>query len=254
MLRTLLAVTASSLVLCAASTASAQSLGDKGELILAADRLVPLFAYDVNKRDEDAGGNTTRTVTNSQPSFSILPNVNAAALGAGNFYNIPRVSLDYAVIQNLTIGGSVILAFTVGGSNETKQGSTSVSVDAPSQTLFGIAPRVGYTLHLTDLFTFWPRGGFGFYTFSSKSTNTQNNGNTFTSTTSLNQFAINLEPVFAITPIPHVFFILGPVIDIPITGTIKVEQSANGTTQSTSHDASQFHFGVTAGLGGYFNL
>lgn len=253
MLRSLLAITASSLVLFAASSASAQSLGDKGELIISADRLVPLFAYNVNKFEEDAGGGLTRTNTSSQPSFSILPNVNSSVLGAGNFYNIPRVSLDYAVIQNLTIGGSVILAFTVGGSNETKAGTTSVSVDAPSQTLFGIAPRIGYTVHLTDLFTFWPRGGFGFYTYSSKSTN-NDRGQSFTSTTSQNQFAINLEPVFAITPIPHVFFILGPVIDIPITGTRKTEQQQGGTTVTTSNSASQFHFGITAGLGGYFNL
>jgi hypothetical protein len=47
MLRTLIVTAASSVVLLAASSAGAQekgNLGSKGQLILSADRLVPLFA------------------------------------------------------------------------------------------------------------------------------------------------------------------------------------------------------------------
>lgn len=254
MLRTLIVTAASSVVLLAASSAGAQekgNLGSKGQLILSADRLVPLFAYGVNKTTDSQQGGDVVT-TRSQPSFSLLPNFNTSQL-AGNFYNVPRLSVDYTVIDRLTVGGSVILFFTAGGSTEVKQGSQSVSTDAPSTTLFGIAPRVGYILGLTDLFAFWPRGGFSFYSLSSKSTDTRNNQTT-TSTVSTSQFAINLEPVFAITPVQNLFFIVGPVIDIPLTGTQKTETSVGSTTNSHSVDSSQFHFGLTAGLGGYINL
>jgi hypothetical protein len=256
MLRGIIAAAASTAVLLAVSSAGAQEtgrLGQKSQLIFSADRLVPLFAYNANKENNTDGSTSTTT----QSSFSLLPNFNNFV--NGNFYNVPRVGVDFAVIENLTIGGSVILYFSAGGSVTDKApNGASVSHDTPSYTLFGFAPRVGYTLHLSDLFTFWPRGGFSYYTFSAKTTDV--NGQTTTiDKTSQNQFAIDLEPMFALTPVQNFFFFFGPVIDIPLSGSVTRGGSVSTPTTTitrndVSTDTSQFHFGATAGLGGYINL
>lgn len=58
----------------------------------------------------------------------------------------PRVGADYFIIDGLSLGGNVGLAFN-GGSDE---------------TVLLIAPRVGYAFALSERFDFWPRLGVGF--------------------------------------------------------------------------------------------
>jgi hypothetical protein len=43
-------------------------------------------------------------------------------------------------------------------------------------------------------------------------------------------------------------------VNIPLTGSRSLESTTGATTTSVSHDISVFHFGVSAGLGGWINL
>ena len=234
-------------ILASTAAVSSESLaqsgthfGDRGQLILSADRLVPVFSYDRRATDVSVGGVRTETsVSNS--SISLL-------WGNGlNPHTVPRVAFDYTVIRGLTVGGSAVVALGVGGSTEVRRNGVSVNNDSPSTTLFGFAPRVGYILPITDAFAFWPRGGFAFYHVSQKFP-TDNDR-----TQSETLFSLDLDPQFVVTPVPHFGFHFGPLVNLPFpAGSAKTETRQGGTTVSVSNDLWVFHFGISAGVLGYF--
>ena len=236
---------ASALVASLAATAAAEpatsELGQRGHFILGADRLVPLFAY--TKATEDTNGfSASTTVT----SISLL----SYGVPSDIAYTIPRIALDYTVIDNLTIGGAFMAFFTTGNSTTTTTTIGGVTMsntnDNAKATAWGITPRVGYVVGLGPKLTFWPRGGFSYY---SETVTNPPNGRGNSTANGFHQTAIDLEANFVFTPVPHFGIEFGPVADIPIGGATDMT-NMGGTT--TSIDASQLHVGVTAGLVGWF--
>ena len=237
------------LVVCAAATAYAQPaaapasspLGEKGTWILTAERLVPLLSY--SKDSEDVGNNDSGSVSRTSLSFfSYLVQLPDDAVIA---YTIPRISLDYTVAPNITIGGSIFAFVDLSSSQSTTIGGTTTNADNPKATAFGITPRIGYVMSLGPKLALWPRAGFSYYT---ESVSNPPNGGGNNTTDGFHQFALDLEGNFAAVLAPHFFVLFGPVIDIPLSGSVS---TTNGGT-TVSNDNSQFHFGITGGLGGYF--
>jgi hypothetical protein len=266
MKRTVTSVGATLGILCAllltTSRAHAQQqyeFGQRGEFIISADRLVPFLAFSHESATEQTGPGQTKVVTTqSQSSLSLLYSFTADANDL--FYTVPRVGFDYVVVPNLTIGGDLVLFFTLGGSTGgetdfTNGTSTTTSVTAPKNTLFGIAPRVGYIFALNNTFSFWLRGGLSFYTLSQKTTenaNANGNGVDVTTTNSVHQFSLDLDPQFVITPIPHLGFTAGITADLPFAGGHSSETDTGSTSQTFSASASVLYLGVTLGMIGYF--
>ncbi len=245
MLRTLIVTSLTTLTLTSATAAfagDADAFGSAHQVMISADRLMPLFAYESQKETTNAGGQTGST-TNTVTSVALVGN----GLHETTFYNLPRFAVDYTIIPNLTIGGSVYGFFTLGSSTTDASGGTSTSQDNTKITIWGIAPRVGYIIPFSSAFAFWPRGGIS---FQSLATSTPDNNQPpqpqTTTNTNLTQWAVDLEPMFAWTPVTHAAITFGGVIDIPLTGSNTSSNSANSVSVST--DTTQFHFGVTAGL------
>jgi hypothetical protein len=264
MMRRLTAVAASVGVLLTGSLARAQAhdgFGRQGQFILSADRLVPVFSFVHTSRDEFTPpvGASKLVTTNNQTAISLLwgsrssvADSDPAGAAARMFFTVPRVGFDYVIVPNVTIGGDIVLFFTLGGSagSETTFNNgttTTTSVDDPSSLIFGVAPRGGYILELSNLFSLWLRGGFSYYVASTKTTN----GNQ-TVSNSQNQFALDLDPQFVITPVPHFGITAGLTADIPLTGGHGTETDRPGVSTSSSAAASVLFIGVTAGLLGYF--
>jgi hypothetical protein len=215
---------------------AAEAFGDQGQAIISADRLMPLFAYENEKHTNADGSTDSQTVT----SFAFVTHGPTFV----TIYNVPRFAFDYTVWKHLTVGGSAWIYFQPGNSiTQSQPGQPDVTTDQPKVTYWGVSPRVGWILHLSDLFAFWPRGGVSFNDTSSGITTHMGNV-TFTQTSASTQWALDLEPMFAITPVPHAAFTAGPVVDIPFAGSIS--NTRNGTTVST--DQSMFHFGIVGGL------
>jgi len=260
MVRRLTAVAASVGVLFTASLAQAQAqgrpdFGKQGQFIISADRLVPIFAFTSSRQDQPSPGNTKVTRFCNESSMSILWGSTSGSCAAEGFFTVPRVGFDYTVIPNLTVGGDLVLFFTLGGSSGTDATAPNgtqqtVKGDNAGTWLLGVAPRVGYILPLTDLFAFWLRGGLSFYTSSSKVTLNPNPQTT--QTTSVNQFALDLDPQFVITPVPHFGFTIGVTADIPLTGGHSTETDSPGMSVTQSNWSQVFFLGVTGGLLGYF--
>jgi len=241
----------------------ANGLGEKGQLILSADRLVPLFNY-AHGSITDTQNNVELTDSQSGTGLSLLLG-RSLATNEGNLNNspvnvhaIPRVAFDVTIIERLTLGAAFALGFGLGGTNRTEalQGSakTTRETDAPTTTAIGLVPRVGYILPLGDIFAFWPRLGFGFYSVSASAEQVLQNGAIQTTRASDTLFSLDLDPQFAIVPLEHFFIHAGPVVNIPISGSRSISQTTGTQTVERSVDASLFNFGLSAGLGGWFNV
>ncbi len=231
----------------------ANGLGQRHQLIISADRLVPIFSY--TSVSEDRSNNAAEiTRTTSGSSISLLWGSNF--FSEQNIHSIPRVAADVTVIERLTIGGAVAVAFGVSSTQSTETqprggGPTNTTeFDAPRATVFGLVPRVGYIIPVGDILAIWPRGGMGIYSFS-RHFEVINNGQRFSSSTNDFLLSLDLDPQLAVVPLEHFFFSVGPLVNIPLTGSRTTQDTDNSRT---SRDLSVFQLGITASLGGFFNL
>jgi len=241
----------------------ANGFGEKGQLILSADRLVPLFNY-TNSSVTQTQNNIDLTTSTSGSGISLLWGRSLSTDGSGarapvNVHAIPRVALDVTVIPRLTVGAAIAFGFGLGGTNEEEIAGpggvrTPQRTDSPTATAIGLVPRVGYILPLGDIFAFWPRLGFGFYSVSSSSESITNSGATRTVRDTDTLFSLDLDPQFVLVPLEHFFIHGGPLVNVPISGSRSRSVIEGANTNRTSSDASLFNFGLSLGLGGWFNV
>lgn len=251
-----LLATLSSLVatsLAPEARAQAHGFADKSHLILTADRLVPLLSVERTSTEFQQGNATVTDSTSRTSTVLLLSN----PLDRLTVHTLPRVAADFTVIDHLTVGGFFAFGLGLGGSNdrEVVNGATTTqrSEDAGSGTVIGLGPRVGYILPFHDVLAVWLRGGFSFYSVSNRNYDDDNN-NRIRVTSSITSFSIDIDPQLAIVPMEHFYFSVGPVLNIPIAGSRKVETVAGNTSTTTTNDFSQFHVGVNASLGGWFSF
>jgi opacity protein-like surface antigen len=234
-------------MLTAAGSASAADepagLASQGQFIFSADRLFSVLSY----QDEKAGPDTA-TVSSSRTQIGLFSGLNGA-----NFFTVPRLGFDYTITPNITLGGSLFVYTELGASTTTSNGTQSVSNPDPKVTYWGLAPRAGYILPITDSFSFWGRLGFSFIegTASTPSSTMTVGNQTVTvqsSSASKSIWAVDVEPMFVYSPVNHFGFVFGPTVDIPLTGSNS--QTSNGMT--VSNNQAYFYLGVQGGLLGYF--
>jgi len=226
-------------LLAMASVARADNegaLGDKGDIIISVDRLMPLLSYEDVKATTQ--GNPTVSASIAVTSISLVGHG-----GTESLYNIPRLAFDYAVIPHLTIGGSVYVFTQAGNSSTVTIAGTSTTTYNAKATEWGIAPRVGYVIGLGHDFAFWPRAGVSFndasHTSGIQVGTTQVNGSSAT------EFALDLEPMFVYTPFSHVGITAAPTLDIPLAGSVSVP-AGNNLTSSAS--LTELQIGLHVGL------
>ena len=261
MMRRLAAVAASMGVLFASASAHAQTrsnFGQQGQFILGADRLFSLFQYTHTSQDafpsQVPAGDSKVNTTHNETSMSLL--WGSTGPSVETFYTVPRVGFDYVLLPQFTIGGEIVVFFTLGTSQSTTAtanngGTTTNNNDDPGGFVFGIAPRAGYILPLNDMFGFWLRGGVSYYLLNTKQSAGAGNNQT-TTINSVNQFALDLDPQFVITPVPHLGFTAGITADIPLAGGHSIEIDRAGASQSQSAWSGIMFIGVTVGMLGYF--
>ena len=212
-----------------ASAAGTNDLGTSGQLIIGGNRLVTVLGYESSSQSENGTSNSS-----NQLAFGV-----SGSSGSLTAFTIPRFGLDYAFMDHWTLGGDVLLWTTLSrGTNTTAPNGVSMSGNSPKETLFGLAPRIGYVLPISDQLSFWPRAGFSF-------AETNIGGGD----TTVSQWAIDLEPLLVFSPAQHFGLTVGPVVDIPLTGSF-TETTQNGMSQSVTN--ANFYVGLTAGMIGYF--
>ncbi|MBX3225966.1 MAG: hypothetical protein KIT84_29680 [Labilithrix sp.] len=272
-LRPLLASTFVGAVLFASATDAkaaghANGFGEKGELIITGDRLVPLFGYTHSSVERDGQINITeiRETSSNRSGISLLfgRDLSGSEDGVGEFsqpvnmHSLPRVAFDFTIIPHLTLGAALAFGFGLGGSTSEERStgpnsSVTVKVDAPTYTAIGLAPRVGYIIPLGEHLALWPRGGFSFYSLSAKvETSVANAPREISVTDTL--FALDLDAQLAIIPVEHFLITVGPMLNIPVSGNRSISTTAGANTTTIDRDISVLHFGIHAGIGGWVNL
>lgn len=116
-------------------------------------------------------------------------------------------ALDYFVIQNLSIGGSLLFAYV------------SPPGDG-SETRFGVGPRVGYNIPISDLVSIWPKAGLSIQhtSTSSGAVALPGGGTTAGADVSNTAVGLNLFAPVMFHPAPHFFAGFGPFLDTDLSG------------------------------------
>ena len=230
----------------AAAQAAPGGFGSSGQFTIGAERLFGFASSNQNTEVEQGG--QTASDSDSITRFTLLglngiPNTSHPT-GIPSPYSVPRVGLDYFVIDRLSIGGSLMF-LTQSGERENELAGQSQTNDLPSSTMFVLAPRVGYAIMFNDTIGIWPRGGFTFYTAS-----TDIDSPAGTTEISENGFAFSLEGLFLIAPTPNFGFTVGPTLDIGITG--GVETTPPAPVAGVDADKTITDIGIHAGIAVWF--
>lgn len=116
-----------------------------------------------------------------------------------------RPSIDYFVMDNLSVGGFVGLDYTSDPGGHT--------------TTFAIGPRVGYNLAFSERFSVWPKLGFSYTSTSvSEDLSAPGSDTTVSASESSSGLALNLFVPVMFHPVPHFFLGFGPALDQSLTG------------------------------------
>jgi hypothetical protein len=225
----------------AAASGSAHAepdLGAQGQWIIGADRLSPLLSYARTTQDDNKGASITTSTTSVALFWSGSPQ---------DFYDIPRLGIDYGIAPKITVGGNFFATLPMSSKQSATDAGQTVTTDGDKVSAFGFALRAGYVMPLGPSLALWARGGLGYARVGT--TSPRNNGDRYNS---LSQLGLNLEPQLVISPGPHVGIMVGPVIDVPLTGTFHTERTDNNMTTSEDFDSSQLHIGINVGLIGWF--
>jgi len=162
--------------------ASAQELGEKGEGVLSADRLMGISANRIS--GEQGNNHYSNDWTSISFGWRTSPDLSP--------FDVPRLAFDYMVIEHLSIGGAL--------------GYVSHDGDAADSSSFIVAPRIGYAYAFGRVVGIWPRGGFTYHTTS------------FDNGFDEKGFALTLECPFTFSPAPHFAISIGPTFDVDLFG------------------------------------
>ena len=106
-----------------------------------------------------------------------------------------------------------------------------------------LAPRVGYAGRLAPTVWIWPRAGITYVNFS-----TSPSGGT---SQSASLFAATVELPVVVALAPHALLLIGPTLDLGLSGSTKLDGTAIGGT-NTSRDIKETDIGLQASLVLYF--
>jgi Outer membrane protein beta-barrel domain len=163
--------------------------------------------------------------TNSAPQFAVLHETETMD-GPSETVFVIQPSLDYFVIPNLTIGGTLGLTYIKESLMGTDVNVTQVSVIA----------RVGYNLSLSDVVSIWARAGFGYVHASSDSGG---------SSATVSSTVVIVEAPVLFHPAPHFFLGAGPTFETELSSSLSSGGASMDQPKTTA-------FGLTAMIGGYF--
>lgn len=157
----------------------------------------------------DQFGGKGQLAISSDAALSISNTSLSGAKGSTTTFQFAP-AVDYFVIRNLSLGGSVLFNYSSAGSGHS--------------TSFGIGPRAGYNFPLSDLVSVWPKAGLSIANTSQTIdvVNPVGNGTTTTSTSTSNTaLALNLFVPLMFHPAPHFFAGFGPFLDTDLSGDAK---------------------------------
>jgi hypothetical protein len=159
--------------------AAAQSLGGQGDFVIGAERVFGFYSVNVDW-DGPGNGNNDYDATSAGLGFQ----------GPVSVLAIPRVGLDYFIVDSLSLGGNIGFYSNNGDGGADQSG-----------LLF--APRVGYAVPFSPEWGIWPRGGLTYVSINDPD---------------FSVGALSAELPLYFMPAPNVGFFTSLMLDIGLTG------------------------------------
>jgi hypothetical protein len=180
-------------------------------------------------------------------------NSNTDTVTATTFWLAP--SADVFVIDHLSVGGMVEIAYTSNSASEPQPpngNAQSVSVSVPSNTSFAILPRVGWMFGLTDRWAIWPRLSLGYVSYASGSV--PNGQGLPVGGSSIYGFALDVD-VGVLFRVNETFFLrLAPELGTIPGGGNSTQEIEGRTSVSVTTSANYLEFSLAGGIGVMFDL
>jgi hypothetical protein len=212
---------AASLAVPAAAQAAGPAFGGAGQLVVSDDQ--PLGGLTTSSSGTVTPGPPTSWSTLSF-EFGALSNNG----GSGTEFSIAPAA-DYFVIPNLSIGGNILF-----GILSPAHGSGAGSGPGITYTAFGIAPRVGYNVPITDMISIWPKLYFSYLTASGSN-----------NTGGLNSAALGIFAPIMFVPATHFILGIGPNFSTQLGNNATQGNNSTGLPKLTQ-------VGIQATIGGWF--
>ncbi len=146
-----------------------------------------------------------RQIAISSDAALTISNTSLSGVSGSTTQIMLQPAIDYFVIQNLSVGGSLLFNYS--------------STGAGHSTSFGIGPRVGYNIPISDLLSVWPKAGLSIARSSVSTDPTP--AVPATGSVSNTAVALNLFVPLMLHPAPHFFAGFGPFLDTDLSGNSK---------------------------------
>jgi hypothetical protein len=212
-----------------ARSSSIDNLGEEMQFVFGVDRVMGV-SWDSQTVEPEGGPETVNKATT------------VALFGTGGQgTNVPRLALDYFVIEGLSLGGSFVYIH-----RSTEIETDGDAVDGPSSSTVLLHPRVGYAYAFDETFSIWPRLGITWFQSSSESTDPISGD---TSTTTLSGLDLTGEVMLGISPIENFAFLVGPYLDLGLSGTQEFEPASGPSSEA---DSTLTGFGLAVSVVGYY--
>lgn len=162
-----------------------------------------------------------------------------------SFSSAPRVALDFVIGERLTLGLTASLLGSTGSETLTLDGTEQPEISFPDTLSLQGGGRVGYLLPLGKNAVFWPRLGL---TYS-----VQRVLGAAGARQTLQAYQLTIEPTFLLSPVPHVGFLIHPIIDVGVAGSSSNSFVITGLPTQSSDGSFRAHaLGIMVGLVAFF--
>ncbi|HTQ03534.1 MAG TPA: hypothetical protein VMI54_06740 [Polyangiaceae bacterium] len=222
-----------------------ENIGKTGQFIFGVERITGLFIDSQSLSYKDPTTRAQTKYTYKSTSFGLL-GVDSHSPSA-----LPRLALDYVVYQGFTVGGSVMLStrgMSLSGSGQKPAAPPSANDDG--MTLFG-GVRAGYAYPFDSTFGIWPRLGLSYAYMTSRTElvdpPTGKSSGSYEVDSGL--ATLNLEVLFAVSPIQHIVVLAGPYADVGLGGSYTLLQES---TELDKRSANLTSFGLLVHACGYY--
>jgi hypothetical protein len=206
----------------------------RSKLIVSAESLT-VAAYHHETQSTEQDGVTTEVV---QSGFSLN------LLKGGEFilpFATTRLGLDGVLPHGLTLGASLGYS-SIGGEVEATQTGQGLDeteqADLPDVSLLVLVPRAGYLFAPNQYFAVWLRGGFG---YARMNVDDPDNPSDLTR----EMFNLVIDPMLISSPMEHVGILLGPQLNVGLTGSVSGQSFGEQIPETTLTHSS---YGICLGL------
>jgi hypothetical protein len=231
------------------SSSSDDNIGLESQIVFGVERTMGLFF--VHDKLERTAGNVTATRTTDTNTIALFGNTGPVPA------TIPRLALDYFVIDGFSLGASFVYWRTGGTITNEATGTPSRETDPGTAWTLVVHPRLGYSFIFDETFALWARGGI---TYSSANLTTEFPADPASGTPAReaavksSAFDISLDVPLVISPIENFAILIGPFVDIGLSGSAEepVINPVTGALEQQESDHTLTDFGLSVGVSAYY--